>query len=66
MLNKGKVMHLFQTEKVVEKILSVYKKDDTGETEGDTMVDMLIEQIQASPSVQVFKEFAEITGYEYS
>jgi len=54
-------MELFGDDKPIEQIIAAYKKED-GEEEGDTLCDKLIEVIQKTPSIIIYKEFAAESG----
>jgi len=50
----------------LEQILAAYKKEENGEEEGDAFVDKLIELIQNTPSVKLYKEFAAALNFDYN
>jgi hypothetical protein len=61
-IDKSTTLQTFENEKVLEQILTAYKKEETGETEGDALVDTLVGLIQSTPSLKIFNEFAESIG----
>jgi len=60
-LDRSKLLELFGDDKPIEQIIAAYKKED-GEEEGDALCDKLIEVIQKTPSIIIYKEFAAASG----
>lgn len=52
-LDRAKLLEVFGSEKPIEVILAAYKKDETGEEEGDALVDKLVDLLFKTPSLKL-------------
>lgn len=65
-LERTKLLEVFGNEKPVEVILSAQKKDETGEEEGDALVDKLIDLLFKTPTLKLYQEFGGQIGIDSS